>query len=106
MFHLIVRLVDSFQTGDTFPPPLDASNTSDNLWSPLRSNTLNVWRDAIVEDMWRNYVASSGFVEVVTPFQRAQRRAQNGAMPSPSTAFDNADTGLAPGSAATIPLVL
>ena len=56
--------------------------------------------------MWRNYVASGDFVEVVTPFQRAQRRAQNGAMPSPSTAFENADTGVAPGGAATIPIVL
>ena len=65
---MIIRLVDSFQTRDTLPSPFDAPNTSEDSWSPLRFNTPNAWHDGVAEDMWRNYVASGDFVEMVMPF--------------------------------------
>ena len=54
----------------------------------------------MAEDMWRDYLISGQFREVVTPFQRAQRRAQNGEMPNPSATSEN------PGGAPDSPIVL
>ena len=59
---------------DPFNTPLDG----ENAWSPLRFPNANAFRDALAADMWDKFVAAGEFIEVVTPFQRAQRAAASG----------------------------
>ena len=98
-FKLIYHFLNAtFQTGDVLPQSFPLPNCEDDPWCPLKFNNPGAWRDAMAEDMWRDYLRGGQFREVVTPFQRAQRRAQQGEMPTP--------TAENPGGAADIPIVL
>ena len=63
----------SLQTGDMLPA-FPTPDTANDPWWPLHFDNPTAWRDAVAEDMWREYVATGQYVEAVTPYQRAQRR--------------------------------
>ena len=76
----------------------------ENAWSPLRFPNANAFRDALAADMWAKYVAAGDFVEVVTPFQRAQRVANTNGnsstteVPPPTSSNDHPPTENMPAS--------
>ena len=59
----------------------------------------------MAEDMWNEYTASGQYVEVITPFQRAQRRAHAGAVNS-ATHGTQAEAPAVGSGAAGDPIIL
>ena len=73
-FHcLLVVSLTREQVDALVPDPFNSSIEGEIAWSPLQFPNANAFRDALAADMWQKYIAAGEFVEVVTPFQRAQR---------------------------------